>query len=167
MSISLTHRDTIRAVGDAIVDAIHAAGTDGIPSGHLYAMLMDKMSLGIYNALIDALVAVKRVRRTSSHLLMATCTVCHGPKIDDTSCGGCRRLVCNTCRHIDNGECYRCAPPYRATGDWARYERIDANGRPLALPISSIDAKRSLMAQGMDADTADGCMARARDMALK
>ena len=34
---------------------IHAAGTNGIPSGHLYAMVMGQMNIDIYNYTIGIL----------------------------------------------------------------------------------------------------------------
>lgn len=37
---------------DEVMHAIKTAGTEGIPSGHLYAMVMDKLSLQAYEAII-------------------------------------------------------------------------------------------------------------------
>lgn len=45
----------IRAVAAIILEAIEAAGERGVPSGHLYAMLMGKMSLDQYNQIISGL----------------------------------------------------------------------------------------------------------------
>lgn len=57
----------------AIRDAIREAGEEGIPSGHLYAMIMDKVSLESYNSVIDLL---KRTGMISecNHLLK-TCKI--------------------------------------------------------------------------------------------
>ena len=41
-----------------------------VPSGHLYAALMDKMSLDVYNSLIEVLVRNKVIREEPSHLLV-------------------------------------------------------------------------------------------------
>uniref|UniRef100_A0A6H1ZBW0 Uncharacterized protein n=2 Tax=viral metagenome TaxID=1070528 RepID=A0A6H1ZBW0_9ZZZZ len=40
---------------DLINDCIEIAGDHGIPSGHLYAMLMGSMDLETYNSIIDDL----------------------------------------------------------------------------------------------------------------
>ena len=53
----------ILAVGDAIRELKE------VPSGHLYAQLMAKMSLDQYNAIIDILIEAKMVKRSRSHLL--------------------------------------------------------------------------------------------------
>lgn len=45
----------------AIYDTIAEAGEEGIPSGHLYAMLCGKMSLDVYNNLIGTLKRVGMV----------------------------------------------------------------------------------------------------------
>ena len=41
-----------------------------VPSGHLYAALMDKMSLEAYDLLIEVLVRNKVIRKEPSHLLV-------------------------------------------------------------------------------------------------
>lgn len=43
--------DCIRIIGSAIM----AAGRDGIPSGHLYAMVMGKMDLAAYEGAVGLL----------------------------------------------------------------------------------------------------------------
>lgn len=45
----------------AVVDVIKGAGEEGIPSGHLYAMVCGKLSLETYNSLIDLLKRSKLV----------------------------------------------------------------------------------------------------------
>ena len=52
----------------ALHDIIKASGTAGIPSGHLYARLMDKMPLHTYQSLIDILVRSKCITN-KGHLL--------------------------------------------------------------------------------------------------
>lgn len=42
-------------VCNAVYEAIEASGEQGIPSGHLYAMLMDKMRLQTYLSIIALL----------------------------------------------------------------------------------------------------------------
>lgn len=60
----------IQDIAFAIFDAIKESGDAGIPSGHLYAALMGKMSLDQYNMFIGALVANKKITN-SNHLLKA------------------------------------------------------------------------------------------------
>ncbi len=52
----------------AIDDAIKEAGEKGIPEGHLYAMLMDKMSLEFFTGIIKLLVKVGKIKN-KNHLL--------------------------------------------------------------------------------------------------
>lgn len=52
----------------AITEAINAV-PEGIPSGHLYASLMGKMSLQVYEQIISALVACHKIRK-QGHLLL-------------------------------------------------------------------------------------------------
>ena len=56
------------AVVLAIADAIRSLKE--VPSGHLYAAVMDKVSLNTYNQIIDILIKAGRVRREPSHLLV-------------------------------------------------------------------------------------------------
>lgn len=60
----------IRFVAVAILEAITAAGARGIPSGHLYAMLINRMNLDSYNKFIDALVKHGKITN-HGHLLKA------------------------------------------------------------------------------------------------
>lgn len=53
----------IRALGDAIVEAVAAAGPMGAPSGHLYAALMGKISLEAYERFMSSLVSTGRIRQ--------------------------------------------------------------------------------------------------------
>ncbi len=53
-------------VARAIADTIDSAGE--IPEGHLYAALMDKVSIENFNLLVDLLVRSGRITR-SNHLL--------------------------------------------------------------------------------------------------
>ena len=50
-----------------MAEAIRAAGS--IPSGHLYAMLMDKLELHEYEALLGSLKRTDLVTETSDHML--------------------------------------------------------------------------------------------------
>ena len=59
--MSLKEAIVWKAVG-AIDDAIKEAGEDGIPSGHLYAMMMDLMSLDTYDSIIDLLKKAGKVK---------------------------------------------------------------------------------------------------------
>ena len=55
MVTSAYRRKVIFETCKAIYDTIAEAGEEGIPSGHLYAMLTGIMSLDVYNNLIDTL----------------------------------------------------------------------------------------------------------------
>ena len=55
----------------AILEAIIEAGEQGIPSGHLYAMCMGKMSLETYNHIIGTLTQGNLIT-DKGHLLRAT-----------------------------------------------------------------------------------------------
>jgi predicted oxidoreductase (fatty acid repression mutant protein) len=55
----------------AVYETIKEAGEQGAPSGVIYAALMGfGCSLEQYNAIIDAMIATKKIRR-SNHLLYA------------------------------------------------------------------------------------------------
>ena len=56
---------------DATNQAIKESGKQGIPEGHLYAMVMDIMSLETFNSIINLLVEAGKVIRVG-HLLTAT-----------------------------------------------------------------------------------------------
>lgn len=60
----------VRLVSAAILEAICASGDAGIPSGHLYSMLMNRMSLDTYNQFIDALVRHRKITN-QNYLLKA------------------------------------------------------------------------------------------------
>ena len=53
----------IKAIADAIVDAVKAAGSLGAPGGHLYAPLMAHMTSAQFQQFMDALVATGKVTR--------------------------------------------------------------------------------------------------------
>jgi hypothetical protein len=55
---------------EAIEEAIRAAGSDGVPSGHIYAQLMPfGCSEELYNRLVDILIEGGCIRRDGSHRL--------------------------------------------------------------------------------------------------
>ena len=60
--------DKLLQIIKAINDAIKEAGDFGIPSGHLYATLMEFMSLESYQMIIDGLVR-NRMITNKGHLL--------------------------------------------------------------------------------------------------
>jgi len=55
--------DAIVQLVNAIAEAIAEAGSRGIPSGHLYAALMGKMTLAQFEALISLAVKAGKVKR--------------------------------------------------------------------------------------------------------
>jgi len=63
-------RGTALILVTVIYEAIKEAGSEGIPSGHLYSMIMDKVSLEIYQEIISVLKDVGKIT-DSHHLLTA------------------------------------------------------------------------------------------------
>jgi hypothetical protein len=62
---------TVMALSEAI------RGLGQIPSGHLYAQAMNRMSLETYETVIEILIGADLVKRDSSHMLTWI-----GPKLD-------------------------------------------------------------------------------------
>ncbi|CAB4120840.1 hypothetical protein UFOVP2_18 [uncultured Caudovirales phage] len=49
-----------------VIDTIRAAGNNGMPSGHLYAMLMmTGIKIDQYNEMINALITLKKIRQSN------------------------------------------------------------------------------------------------------
>ena len=76
MSKTQTQADTetferVKPVLDAIQEIITAAGSQGLPSGHLYAMLMGYMDLQTYQTMIGLMVKAGGVT-LQNHVLRAT-----------------------------------------------------------------------------------------------
>ena len=61
----------VKPVLDAIQEIITAAGPQGVPSGHLYAMLMGYMDLNTYQTMIDLMVKAGGITLTH-HVIRAT-----------------------------------------------------------------------------------------------
>lgn len=61
----------VKPVLDAIQEIIAGAGTQGIPSGHLYAMLMGHMDLDTYQGMIGLMIQAGGVT-INNHVLRAT-----------------------------------------------------------------------------------------------
>jgi len=57
----------IKGVLDAVCDTIKTAKT--MPSGHLYAMMMNYMSLDQYNQIIQALTEVGKIQKQDDLLI--------------------------------------------------------------------------------------------------
>jgi len=57
------------AMMEALREAINAAGAQGIPSGHLYAHLIGKLSLQHYQAMISAMVEAGKITIDGQHVL--------------------------------------------------------------------------------------------------
>ena len=60
----------LQRVLSAMLEAIEAAGTEGIPAGHMYATLMGQMSLDQFHRLCDILVESGRITN-ANYLLRA------------------------------------------------------------------------------------------------
>lgn len=56
----------------AMAEVIRARGSEGIPSGHLYAQVMGSMDLDTYHAIIASLRRTGLVTESPSHLLTWT-----------------------------------------------------------------------------------------------
>ena len=65
-----TRAKALIEICNAILDAIKAAGQQGVPSGHLYAMLMGRMSLSTYTSIIGALQVAGKITN-QGHVLRA------------------------------------------------------------------------------------------------
>jgi len=63
--------DRVKPVLDAIQEIVQRAGPEGIPSGHLYAMLMGYMDLETYQTMIDIMVQAGGIT-LENHVLRAT-----------------------------------------------------------------------------------------------
>ena len=61
----------VKPVLDAIQEIITAAGPQGVPSGHLYAMLMGYMDLNTYQTMIDLMVKAGGITLTN-HVIRST-----------------------------------------------------------------------------------------------
>lgn len=62
------NKETMMYLAHTYLSAIKEAGEDGIPDGHLYAMVMHKISLPQHQAVIDVLLQAKLITN-DSHLL--------------------------------------------------------------------------------------------------
>ena len=74
--MTLQERAALEIVA-AVGSAIHDLGQ--VPSGHLYARLMDRLTLAQYESIISTLIRAKMVKRDGNHLL----TWC-GPKVKES-----------------------------------------------------------------------------------
>jgi len=63
--------DRVKPVLDAIQEIVQRAGPEGIPSCHLYAMLMGYMDLETYQSMIDIMVQAGGIT-LENHVLRAT-----------------------------------------------------------------------------------------------
>lgn len=68
----VTKQDIIAAIQKTkiIADAVKEAGTDGIPSGHLYAIVMSAYSLSEFQQIIDLLKRNNIIQEKEVHLLV-------------------------------------------------------------------------------------------------
>lgn len=63
-------KETMMYLAHTYLSAIKEAGEDGIPDGHLYAMVMDKISMTVHQFILDVLLQAKLITN-DSHLLKA------------------------------------------------------------------------------------------------
>lgn len=72
MSLTPQQLQAIRAVGDAIVEAVKAGGTTGAPAGVMYAALMQYgCTLDQFNQFTGALVRAGKIRRQGNLFFLA------------------------------------------------------------------------------------------------
>lgn len=64
--------ERVKPILDAVQDIIEAAGPSGIPSGHLYAMLMGHMDLQTYQSMVGLMVRAGGVTQTNHVLRMVS-----------------------------------------------------------------------------------------------
>lgn len=69
--IAETRFARLKPVLDAVTEVIAAKGDEGLPSGHLYAMLLSEMNLDTYNSMIALLCSTGKVT-LNSHVLRVT-----------------------------------------------------------------------------------------------
>lgn len=70
MATEQQRQDAMYEIVAAVYMAIKESGSMGIPSGHLYAALMGKLSLDSYQAIIGILVETGKISN-NHHLLVA------------------------------------------------------------------------------------------------
>lgn len=63
-------KSEIKTMAAIISEAVWRSGDDGIASGHLYAMLMQYVELGLYEGIVDLLIESDLIKR-SDHVLSA------------------------------------------------------------------------------------------------
>ena len=63
--------ETLKTFHVIIHEATYNSSLGGIPNGHLYAMVMDKMSLELYTSFINKLKELNLITETN-HLLRST-----------------------------------------------------------------------------------------------
>lgn len=63
-----TDQQKFLLMASAIASAVKEAGQ--IPSGHLYAAVMGRIGLPLYNRIIEMLIRERLIRREPSHLLI-------------------------------------------------------------------------------------------------
>jgi hypothetical protein len=70
MGVKLTPQQQAAVIemGQAFVDAVAAHGERGLPDGHLYAAVMGKMSLAVYQNFINSLIRCGKLRRSNNVL---------------------------------------------------------------------------------------------------
>ena len=67
----MTHAQILRHLADALLEAVKEAGAEGAPEGPMYAAFMSYgVSLEMFTRIVDALIAVGKLRR-SGHVLYA------------------------------------------------------------------------------------------------
>lgn len=55
--------NTLKAICDAIVEAVGASGELGVPGGHLYAGLLGVLNLHQFEGIMEALESIGKVRK--------------------------------------------------------------------------------------------------------
>lgn len=68
MATAANRAKALIMVAEIILEAIQAAGSEGIPSGHLYAMVMGHINCETYQLIIRALASAGKITN-NGHLL--------------------------------------------------------------------------------------------------
>lgn len=67
-----TAKAAINQIVNVICESVEDSGPHGIPSGHIYAALMGKVSFEVYQKIEALAIQTGRIQRSASHLLTPT-----------------------------------------------------------------------------------------------
>jgi hypothetical protein len=164
---------TVQAIGGVIKDA----GEAGIPSGHLYAMVMSAVSLNSYQRVIDLdrsqVTTAHKGARTPRHpphshpqrrptmttatATQATPTTATQPRLERENCSRCAGTGHYSYCPSYGTTCFRCAGrklTYTRRGEAARSYLVALRSRRLDTLVPGDQVRHSLLTMGGDSYTA-------------